>query len=302
MRTSIWNQGEYAGFSDHPELQLKWFIDHALAVRQERIAQGDTTYGQDRSKWGDWVADVEQPAAEYRGRYQTHLDEADSLLSSGGGGGGAGAVDAAAAMQSAYAAGGSAVGVQALQIAERYMGTPYKWGFHVNGHGAGSGLRIKFLQHLKAVRGILVDDGQGSRAPGRGESISRLRIKAGAVGACSGAKRGDHLASVRIHDDHFLVVAGGKQAAILSVHRQTRGARAGREGPVMGHLHRFPIDFRYFVLVGEIDVDLALAVGNGSFGLPPRATVPARVPSFAFITVALALLLFITKTRLVTGS
>ena len=69
MRTSIWNQGEYAGFSDHPELQLKWFIDHALAVRQERIAQGDTTYGQDSSKWGDWVADVEQPAAEYRGRY-----------------------------------------------------------------------------------------------------------------------------------------------------------------------------------------------------------------------------------------
>ncbi len=40
----------------------------------------------------------------------------------------AGAADAAAAMQSAYAAGGSAVGVQALQIAERYMGTPYKWG------------------------------------------------------------------------------------------------------------------------------------------------------------------------------
>jgi cell wall-associated NlpC family hydrolase len=128
MRTSIWNQGEYAGFSDHPELQLKWFIDHALAVRQERIAQGDTAYGQDRSKWGDWVADVEQPAAEYRGRYETHLDEADSLLTSGGGGGAAGAADAAAAMQSAYAAGGSAVGVQALQIAERYMGTPYKWG------------------------------------------------------------------------------------------------------------------------------------------------------------------------------
>ena len=81
------------------------------------------------SKWGDWVADVEQPAAEYRGRYETHLEEADSLLSAPAErGGGAGAADAAAAMQSAYAAGGSAVGVQALQIAERYMGTPYKWG------------------------------------------------------------------------------------------------------------------------------------------------------------------------------
>ena len=84
MRTSIWNQGEYKGFSDHPELQLKWFINQALEVRRERVSQGDASYGQDKSKWGDWVADVEQPAAEYRGRYQTHLDQADSLLSAGG--------------------------------------------------------------------------------------------------------------------------------------------------------------------------------------------------------------------------
>ena len=101
MRTSIWNQGEYAGFPDHPELQLKWFIDQALAVRRERIAQGDASYGQDKGKWGDWVADVEQPAAEYRGRYATHLDEADPLPSQagapGGVAGGAAAADAAAA-------------------------------------------------------------------------------------------------------------------------------------------------------------------------------------------------------------
>ncbi len=83
MRTSIWNQGEYKGFPDHPELQLKWFINQALEVRRERLSQGDASYGQDKSKWGDWVADVEQPAAEYRGRYQTHLDQADSLLSAG---------------------------------------------------------------------------------------------------------------------------------------------------------------------------------------------------------------------------
>jgi cell wall-associated NlpC family hydrolase len=137
MRTSIWNSGDYAGFPDHPELQLKWFIDHALAVRRERITAGDTTFGQDRSKWGDWVADVERPAAEYRGRYQTHLDETDGLLSAGGPGaagvGGAagapGAADAAAALQNAYMQGGySTAGLSALQIAERYMGTPYKWG------------------------------------------------------------------------------------------------------------------------------------------------------------------------------
>ena len=136
MRTSIWNQGEYAGFPDHPELQLKWFIDHALAVRQERIAQGDASYGQDKSKWGDWVADVEQPAAEYRGRYQTHLDEADSLLSrraprAGGGRRGGRGVDpgqVAARCRQRASAGYSTAGVQALKIAERYIGTPYHWG------------------------------------------------------------------------------------------------------------------------------------------------------------------------------
>jgi cell wall-associated NlpC family hydrolase len=142
MRTSIWNQGEYKGFSDHPELQLKWFINQALEVRRERVSQGDAGYGQDKGKWGDWVADVEQPAAEYRGRYQTHLDQADSLLSAGGpGAAGAGgtmgpnSAEAAAALQSAtgganpYEQGGySTAGVQALTIAEKYIGTPYHWG------------------------------------------------------------------------------------------------------------------------------------------------------------------------------
>src|SRR3712207_7547243 len=26
MRTGIWNQGEYAGYPEKPELQMKWFI------------------------------------------------------------------------------------------------------------------------------------------------------------------------------------------------------------------------------------------------------------------------------------
>jgi cell wall-associated NlpC family hydrolase len=135
MRTSIWNQGEYAGYPDHPELQLKWFLNQALEVRRERIAAGDTSYGQDKSTWGDWVADVEQPAAEYRGRYATHLDEADQLLAEGGATGGVGAatgVDpgavASALGGAAAGAGGSSVGLAALAVAEKYEGTPYHWG------------------------------------------------------------------------------------------------------------------------------------------------------------------------------
>jgi cell wall-associated NlpC family hydrolase len=138
MRTSVWNQGEYAGFPDHPELQLKWFINQALAVRSKAVADGDTSYGQDKSKWGDWVADVEQPAAEYRGRYQTHLDQADSLLGAGSPAGTAGIVPGqtptdpseftSALEAGAQRTGYSNAGVQALMIADKYIGTPYKWG------------------------------------------------------------------------------------------------------------------------------------------------------------------------------
>jgi hypothetical protein len=83
MRTSIWDQGEYAGFSENPELQLKWFIDTAVAVKEKRIAQGYSAFVDDPSKWGDWVADVERPAEQYRGRYQLRLEEARSLIGAG---------------------------------------------------------------------------------------------------------------------------------------------------------------------------------------------------------------------------
>ena len=82
MRTGIWNQGAYAGFPDKPELQAKWFIDQALAVKRKAIASGDADFGKDPSTFGDWIADVERPAEQYRGRYQLRLGEARKLLSS----------------------------------------------------------------------------------------------------------------------------------------------------------------------------------------------------------------------------
>jgi cell wall-associated NlpC family hydrolase len=82
MRAGIWNRGAYAGFSQNPELQMRWFIDHALAIKAKRIAEGDATYGQDPSTYGNWVADIEVPYEPYRGRYQLRLDDARSLLAS----------------------------------------------------------------------------------------------------------------------------------------------------------------------------------------------------------------------------
>jgi hypothetical protein len=80
MRLSIWNQGRYAGYPDNPGLQAKWFIDNALDVKRRRIAAGDAGFGKDPSGWGEWIADVERPAEQYRGRYQLRLAEAQRLL------------------------------------------------------------------------------------------------------------------------------------------------------------------------------------------------------------------------------
>ena len=78
MRTSIWDHGAYAGYPDRPEMQLRWFLDHAEAVRAQRVARGESV--DDPHQFGQWIADVERPAAQYRGRYQLRLDEARELL------------------------------------------------------------------------------------------------------------------------------------------------------------------------------------------------------------------------------
>jgi cell wall-associated NlpC family hydrolase len=79
MRSSIWDRGAYAGYPSDPQLQIEWFINEALAVRQS-----DSSLAGSPSSWGEWVADVERPAAEYRYRYQLQLSEAQELLRASG--------------------------------------------------------------------------------------------------------------------------------------------------------------------------------------------------------------------------
>ena len=79
MRVGIWNQGDVRrAIPDKPELQVKWFLDQAESVKKPRIAAGKPI--DDPNSYGDWIADVERPAEQYRGRYQLQLDEAQSLL------------------------------------------------------------------------------------------------------------------------------------------------------------------------------------------------------------------------------
>ena len=83
MRTSIWNTGAYAGYPEDPALQVKWFLDQAQSVRAARVAAGDADFGGSPSQWGEWIADVERPAEQYRGRYQLRLEEAQALIATG---------------------------------------------------------------------------------------------------------------------------------------------------------------------------------------------------------------------------
>ena len=81
MRVGIWNKGEYEGFPEKPELQVKWFLDQAEAVKKQRIARGQSVT--DPKQFGDWIADIERPAAQYRGRYGMRLGEANGAARAG---------------------------------------------------------------------------------------------------------------------------------------------------------------------------------------------------------------------------
>src|SRR4051794_24487399 len=73
MRVGLWNQGAYAGYPDKPELQLKWFLDQAEAVKRQRLVAGKAITQPDQFR--DWIADGERPAAPVRRRYQNKLHQ-----------------------------------------------------------------------------------------------------------------------------------------------------------------------------------------------------------------------------------
>jgi NlpC/P60 family len=130
MRSGTWNQGEYAGYADKPQVQLKWFLDQADAVKRQRIAAGKPV--DDPSSYGDWIADIERPKLEYRGRYQLHLDEAHDLLRKGANGvhdhrGDDPGVQVEPVVDDGDGSAGPRA-VAAVDEAKKYLGTPYKWG------------------------------------------------------------------------------------------------------------------------------------------------------------------------------
>jgi hypothetical protein len=125
MRLGTWNRGEYAGYPDKPELQLQWFLDRALEVKQQRVADGRSVT--DPSQYGEWIADIERPAEAFRGRYQLRLDEASAMLDHPAD------PDVPSTAELVDVGGGDGPWVApqataALAEAQKYLGTPYHWG------------------------------------------------------------------------------------------------------------------------------------------------------------------------------
>jgi cell wall-associated NlpC family hydrolase len=111
MRLGIWDEGAYAGYPSNPELQIQWFIDHAVAVKNEYPELANNP-----NSWGDWVADVEQPAAQYRYRYQLQLSTAQALLR------GADLTSGASAAPAGPVAPPVPIGQAALKVAMHFTG------------------------------------------------------------------------------------------------------------------------------------------------------------------------------------
>ncbi|MBJ7459128.1 MAG: hypothetical protein JHD02_08075 [Thermoleophilaceae bacterium] len=80
MRASIWNKGKYAGYLKKPDLQMQWFTDTAASVRSYYKSSGKGDPAASSKTYGVWIADIERPAAQYRGRYQPRLAQAQKLV------------------------------------------------------------------------------------------------------------------------------------------------------------------------------------------------------------------------------
>jgi cell wall-associated NlpC family hydrolase len=206
MRTSIWNHGEYQGYAHRPALQLRWFLDHAEAVKRQRLAEGRSVH--DPRQYGAWVADIERPAEQYRGRYQLRLEEARSLL------------EQAASLHRASAAtngnnaqvlpaihphdlGGGSAGVRAgiVRSARSFVGTPYVWGGETPRGFDCSGF-VQYVYHRAGIDLPRVSSQQADF----GHRIPRSALKPGDLVAWDNSRR-------NVGADHIAIYIGHGQIA-----------------------------------------------------------------------------------------
>src|SRR5215469_260967 len=131
--------------------------------------------------------------------------------------------------------------------------------------GAAHGLHG--LLDLESGWALFLDDGQRAVAVGA-EGLHRRGVEERTVGALADGLGVDDRAGVGIHDhEDVRLAAGHEEDLVFGVEGQAGGRAAfAAELVVRGDLEFFRVDGGDVVLVFDIDVDVALAVGDGLFG------------------------------------
>jgi putative modified peptide len=204
MRVGTWNQGEYAGYPDHAELQLKWFLDQAEAVKKQRVAAGKPV--DDPNGYGEWIADIERPRAEYRGRYQLHLDDARELLRQRADGeNDSGSGDADVAVEPVDDDGGDDAGPRALEAVaqvKKQLGTPYQWG----GSSPSTGFDCSgLMQWAYAKAGIVIPrTSEQQILASNGKAVDRGHLRPGDLVFFRDAGGDVHHVGISLGGDKFI--------------------------------------------------------------------------------------------------
>ena len=210
MRLSIWNnQPDYAGYPDDPDKQLDWFLDQAEAIKAQRVSRGQPI--DDPSQFGEWIADVERPAEQFRGRYQLQLGQANQLLQNATPpppeaaptpAQPADQVADAAPAPPAMAKGAGPQALAALKEAEKYTGTPYRWGGSTPQTGFDcSGL----VQWAYAQAGVKIPRVTGDQiAAANGTPVARAELLPGDLVFFRDASGYVHHVGISMGGDKFL--------------------------------------------------------------------------------------------------
>lgn len=140
-------------------------------------------------------------------------------------------------------------------------------GFGVEGEGFRAGLGREGLLDGEAGGGVLLDDGEVAFAVGT-EGFHGGGVEGGAVGASADGESVNDFAVGGVEDHHVLrVAAGGEEDVVLDVDGEAGAAVAfAGEAKGGGELEGFGVDDGDAALVFEVDVDVALVVGDGLFG------------------------------------
>ena len=136
-------------------------------------------------------------------------------------------------------------------------------GSGVDAHSAGAFRSFDGFHNCEFAGRGFGGDGEGAVAA-TGEGLAAIDL--GRVDAGAERKVGEDLADGAHDDEHLRIAAADEEAVLLGIDGHADGSAAGSDGPAGDDFARGEIDDSDLVLIHEIDVDLAGAVGGEKLG------------------------------------